>query len=280
MDTNRLMNLEEKILSRINSYSLIMSLASPEDSQTIEDARIKHTQALKYPDYEGIKAVISLIKAYALLYDAGVFPPETKNQTAELVAYLISLIPPKRETGTIRKRNISTLGASFIRNGFGIPLFGPMRPSSPPQKGGVILNWSSYGKDDLILITAAQLTGKTQLHYRNLGIQMESQTRWVLMQLKKNTKEPVFQPKEAWLSEAEHYSFNRYKLSLSSKPEICQEMSSVFDPLENQYVYYFLPEENLRLKMLKYLSRTLSGSFGIPLRESEKTAQAFIQKLH
>ena len=280
MEAEQIRDPEKQIISILNSYILSVSLVSSADALNIEEKKNSYLKLLKNPNHEGIKELISVLKTYDLLFETGVFPPGGNNRLPELMAYLHSLLPPPIDTKILRKRNISTLGASFIRNRYGVPLFGPLHPGSLPQEGGVLLSWTSSGEDDSVLITAAELTEGTQMNYEGLGIHIESHVPWMLMLLTKNSKGPSLSVRDPWLSEADHYSFSRYKLSMSHRPELCPAMSAFFDPLENCYVYYFTPGETISIKMLKYLSRTLSGFFGIPLRESEKIAQSFIQKLH
>lgn len=273
-ESERVPHLDKRISSIISLLDLVFSAT---ERIAAEQENTNFASYLKNPSYEGVKRLISLVKSYGLLQSEGILKKGSPEEIQSLIKYLHSLVPQKIGTNTSRKRNTSTLGASFIKNAYGSPLFGPLRPASPPVESGIILCIKTDETGATTLITAGGLEGETSLGYSGLGIDLKSSESWLILELQK--KSSLIEKELDLPQPDDSLSFRSSSVKMWDKPDNFPGISGHYDPLENNFIYYFYAGERIKLKMLRFLSRMMSAGYGIPLRESEKISEDFIQKL-
>lgn len=232
-----------------------------------------------------VKRVLSIVRANHAMIEEGLLV-QKKNEVEEfftLEKYLLSLLEvAKRE---LARTNLvpQTLGLSFLRKGFGLPLFGYHRPKNVPRIEGLLLCYQSIAGDGVGRIDFFLLDSSSTIRYKNLGIEIDSHCATVHCVIAEQTElryPGVLVPKSAFTGKkTSQYNFGTRIAALSDLNKKYKIKRKTFDPLYYQYPYFFIADDFLASKLTRFLLDLFMGSFGFKEREVEPLVLEIIQRV-
>lgn len=275
---------EDDPRKRVEAIVRAMALAFDSPLTGLELGARDEYEALLAPDggynRATIRRVASVLNAYLALFGQdGVARAGARaasrvcEENDELLRYLASLEPPDRVAERKAGFVPANLGASFVRKGLGLPLFGRFRPSAPPTAPGLILAYRSAERDGTARLYVTRNGPGAAITYAGLGAELSSAAR---------AMECAIVPADAYEPEAgcDAHDFGRYVVVMARRPSRPRRrpVTTLWDPAEYGFLYY-IPDDGLAAdRLARFLRDLLSGMFGVPHREAERLAALFSER--
>lgn len=270
---------------RIHAVLAFQALLLSESCMNIDPESLVEFRELhsfdRVPTRRVIERIKSVLRSYALEFGEGIVTQNSGiiGEVDQLIAYCDSLIPPHtialKRSPIIKKK----LGSVFIRRGFGCPLFGYLRPATPPVSGGVLLCYQSSEADGTGSILAAPMDGSLDITYEGLGVRITGKTRWARLHMEckgrflDHSDESSSDRRAEQVFESENYTIR----IANSRGHVPTPFS--VSPLYYNYPYYFSATENMANNIRKYIGGVLSGMYGCTSETANTCASSFIQIL-
>jgi hypothetical protein len=257
--------------------SLLFGLSSPDEYEELLDF-VEDRRTAK------IERIVSILNAQRLLLGSGAFLEGSRAQSAaeeipSLVAYARGLL--EREDAPRRKLEVlpRNLGKPFAAKRWGLPLFGDYRPPVPPGSGLLLIYSAPDGDGKSGELEAARLGPGDRLSYRERALAIDSSGHWLSLRAfsRADSQEEAL-PEEKG-SRTEVFSFSRYAFALDKKPRRRSFRGRIADPYEAVYPYWFYDGPAAASNLARFIGDVLCGIFRVPLRDSEKLAEAFSERL-
>ena len=228
-------------------------------------------------DRAGIRRVASVLNAYRELFgpggvaSAGVAAANRVSaENDELLRYMASLEPRERSPGRRAGFVPANLGASFVRKGLGVPLFGRFRPSAPPSGPGLLLAYRSAERDGTARVRVTRAGPDTVISYEGLGATMSSAAEAMECSI---VPADGYEPAPS----SDAYDFGRYVVVMARRPSRPRRrpVTTPWDPAEYGFLYYVPDDGRAAERLARFLRDLLGGMFGVPRREAERLAGLF-----
>ncbi len=226
--------------------------------------------------------VLSVLRAHAILHQDGYLrrDEESAGDISAMIRYLNGLLedaPPEvKKIGMIPRH----LGSSFVRSGFGFPLFGYYRPEATPEEDGILLAYHSPDADGSARFEGERKTGSTRLEYLDLGVRAESEEPRMYCVVSPQDQAPLLVPSAAFdRPEPEVFDYSRYIVTMAAGPVAAGARSRVLDPQSYQFAYFFPDQPRMGLNLSRFLKDVFSGRFGVPPADAENLGRGFSERL-
>jgi hypothetical protein len=229
-----------------------------------------------------IERIVSILRAQEILLGSGSYlrGARAKRGAAEipgLIAYLRSLTESERAPAFKAEVLPRNLGKTFAARRWGFPLFGDYRPSSLPDRG-ILLLYKSPDKGGTASVEAARLGPGDALSYAGPGLCLDSSGYWLSCDARPpDSPSPASFPGEK--ERRETFAFSRYLLSLDLSPIRRSYRGRMANPYEYEYPYLFFEGPASAANLARFLAELLSGILRVPLRDAERIAEAFSERM-
>ncbi len=234
------------------------------------------------PRREKLLRVLSVVRAHAIMLQDGYLrrDGDAAEEISGMLRYLNGLLdvsPPElKKTGMIPRN----LGSSFVKRGFGFPLFGYYRPDTPPEEPGVLLYYHSPDGDGASRFEGEEKTGSTVLAYSGLGVSIDSGEPRMFCVVSPDEQAPVLIPFAAFdKPEPDCYYYPRYSVTMAAGKIRAGARVRVLDPQAYQFAYFFPAGPDTEHNVSRFLKDILAGRFGIPQGEAENMGWIFSGRL-
>ena len=267
----------DRIVSIIKMQSLLFGSSSPGEYEELLDF-VEDRRTAK------IERIVSILNAQGLLLGSGVFlagsrPERAAAEIPSLVAYARSLLEledaPRRKLEVLPRN----LGRPFAAKHWGLPLFGNYRPSVPPESGILLIYSSLDGDGKSGELEAVRLGPVDRLSYIERALAIDSSGYWLDLRVSSfaDSREEALSAGKG--SRSESFSFSRYDFALDKKPRKRRFRGRIADPYEYVYPYWFYDVPAAASNLARFVGDVLCGIFRVPLRDAEKLAEAFSERL-
>lgn len=232
-----------------------------------------------------LKRVLSILRANHLMLEEELLvkKKERFEEFSKLETYLLSLLEVAKRD--LAHTNIvpQTLGLSFLRKGFGLPLFGYHRPKNIPKIQGLLLCYQSMAADGVGRIDFLLLDSSSKMHYKDLGIEINSNCDSLHCVIADQTElsfPGTLIPKAAFTgNKTSQFNFDTRVAVLSEKKKKYRIKNKIFNPLYYQYPYFFIADDFLSSNLTRFLLDLFLGSFSFREREVEPLVLEIIQRV-
>ena len=171
------------------------------------------------------------------------------------------------------------LGRPFARRRWGLPLFGDLRPELPPDRGLLLVFTSPDGDGLSGALEAARLGPDCRLSYDERAVAIDSSGYWLGLRALSAAAAEEPPPSKGRAALRESYAYSYYRFALDRKARKRRFSGRIADPYEYVYPYFFYDTPTAAPNLARFVGDILCGVFRVPLREAEKLAEAFSERL-